>query len=332
MAVTWTTYPSTLPLWDRELLSSVAIIDRARLFPALHEHAVLHLASDGGAVDKRGSNGALLATEEHILVECGGRAQGSNPRSFCAKGYGILAVLRLVIHLRYYYVTRNAALRFRLYCDSESLLKRIAASQSLTRTIPRRFLFLEVDVEMQILAAVTAVGSDHVAYEHVEGHQDIKYPGLPLSWPATLNQRCDEIASLHLDSATSSIPSVTFLPASQVSISVGRTTLTHHIPTQLRTFAGMSGMRAHYCKHHEWDDPAFFDLVDWPRFHGATLSTTFLKRIFVIKWINFLLRFQDNKSHYFFLLGGAGGGGSFPDMFYLQLMGLRPFGLKHVFV
>jgi hypothetical protein len=71
-AVSWPAYFSTLPLWDRELLSSVVIIDRARLFPALREQAVLHLASDGGAVDNRGSYGALLATEEHILVECGG--------------------------------------------------------------------------------------------------------------------------------------------------------------------------------------------------------------------------------------------------------------------
>jgi hypothetical protein len=134
-----------------------------------------------------GSYGALMATDKHILVECGGRTQGSNPRSFRAEGYGILAVLRLVFHLRYYYITRNAALRFRLYCDSESLLKRIVASWALTRTIPRRFLFLEVNVEMQILTAVSAVGFK-VAFEHVEGH--------PLSWPATLNKRCNEIVSL----------------------------------------------------------------------------------------------------------------------------------------
>jgi hypothetical protein len=132
---------------------------------------------------------------------------------------------------------------------------------------------------MQILAAVKVVGSN-VDFEHVEGHQDTKYPGQPLSWPATLNKRCDEIALTHLNKATSPIPSVTFLPASKVSIPVGHQTLTHHIPTQLRTFAGILGMRAHYCQHHEWENPAIFDLVDWPRFHGASLSTTFLKRLF----------------------------------------------------
>jgi hypothetical protein len=78
-ALAWTTYLQTLPLWDRELLSSVEIVDRTRLFTALRQDDQLHLASDGGAVDKMGSYRALMATHEHILVECGGRAQGSNP-------------------------------------------------------------------------------------------------------------------------------------------------------------------------------------------------------------------------------------------------------------
>jgi hypothetical protein len=206
----WKEYIQTLPIWEQELLFSVTIVDRSRLFTALRSAEVLLLASDGGATDKLGSYGALMATQDHILIECGGRAQGANPRSFRAEGYGILAVLRLVFRLRHFYITRNASLRFRLYCDSESLLKRIAASRALTRIIPRRFLPSEVDVEMQILAAVAALEAD-VAFEHVEGHQDTKYPGRPLPRAAQLNQRCDEIATTHLDSATCSIPSVRHL-------------------------------------------------------------------------------------------------------------------------
>jgi hypothetical protein len=147
------------------------------------------------------------------------------------------------------------------------------------------------------IGKVKAVGSN-VAFKHVEGHQDTKYPGQPLSWPMTLNKRCDEITSAHLDKATSPVLPVTFLPASKVSISVGEQTLTHHIPTQLRTFAGISGMRAHYCQHHEWENPAIFDLVDLPRFHGASLSTTFLKRLFLTKLINSLLPFQQQQHLY----------------------------------
>jgi hypothetical protein len=124
--------------------------------------------------------------------------QGANPRSFRAEGYGILAILRLIFHFRYFYVTRNANVRFQLYCDSESLLKRIEDSRSLQRIMPGRFLFSGVDVEMQILTAVVAIDSP-VVFEHVKGHQDTKYRDQPLSWEAQLNQHCDEIATGHLD-------------------------------------------------------------------------------------------------------------------------------------
>jgi hypothetical protein len=215
----WSEYIQTLPTWQQELLSSVTVVDRRQLFSALRSAEVIFLASDGGATDKLGSYGDLMATQDHILIECGGRSQGANPRSFRAEGYGILAILRLAFRLRHFYITCNASLRFWLYCDSKSLLKRIAASRALTRIIPRRFLSSEVDMEMQILQAVTELESD-VEFEHVEGRQDTKYPGQPLPRAAQLNQRCDEIATAHLDSAISSIPSVTFLPASKVSVTV----------------------------------------------------------------------------------------------------------------
>jgi hypothetical protein len=87
------------------------------------------------------------------------------------------------------------------------------------------------------------------------------------------------------------LPTVPFLPASQVSISIGQHTITHHIPTQLRTFAGLPGLRAQFVKHHEWETPGIFDIVNWPMFHATTLATSFLKRLSVIKWINDLLPF-----------------------------------------
>jgi hypothetical protein len=124
----------------------------------LHSATLLYLAYGGSAAESKGLFGAVLATDKHILAECGGRAQGANPCSFRAEGYGILAVLRLVFYLRYLYVTRNTHLRFRLYCDSKSLLKWIETSRSLRRVTPCQFLYSEVDVEMQILSAIRALG------------------------------------------------------------------------------------------------------------------------------------------------------------------------------
>jgi hypothetical protein len=91
------------------------------------------------------------------------------------------------------------------------------------------------------------------------------------------------------------MPAVPFLPASTVSVYVGAHTITHHLPTQFRTFAGLAGIWQHLCTHHEWEEPAIFDFVDWPVFHSASLATTFLKRLFGIKMIHFLLPLQKQQ-------------------------------------
>jgi hypothetical protein len=91
--VTWPHYITNLPTWELTLLEDVTFVDRRPLFASLRSADTLFLASDGGASDRRGSFGALIATGNTILIECGGRAQWANPHSFRAEGYGILAVL-----------------------------------------------------------------------------------------------------------------------------------------------------------------------------------------------------------------------------------------------
>jgi hypothetical protein len=71
-----------------------------------------------------------------------------------------------------------------------------------------------------------------------------------------------------------------------------------HTTSQLRTFVGLPGLRAYMVQHHEWETPTIFDLVDWPVFHAATLATSFLKRLFVIKWIHSFLPFQRQQYRY----------------------------------
>jgi hypothetical protein len=134
---TWLEYVANLPAWEQALLPSVTFVDKRRLLVALRTDARLFLASDGGAAAKLGSFGVIMATNDGILVEFGGRAQGVDHGSFRAEGYGIfLAIIRLAFHLRFFYVTRNPSLTFKVYRDSESLLKQIAASRALKRTLP----------------------------------------------------------------------------------------------------------------------------------------------------------------------------------------------------
>jgi hypothetical protein len=292
----WTDYVASLPQWEQFLLSNVVIPDRPLLLHCLRTNPTLYLAADGGAAECKGSFGCVVANHDCILAECGGPVEGADPKCFRAEGYGLLAILRLVFHLRWFYVTRNQALLFTVYSDSESLLKRIEASLKLTYAVPRRTLFSEADVEMQILDALAAFYPMPILC-HVEGHQDTKYPDLPLPWNAQLNKRCDEIATEYLDAATDILRTTSFFPASKVSLTVAHTTITHHIPSQLRYFSGLSEHRAYICRHHglTLDE---YETIDWERLHASTRRLSFLLRLFVIKWVNDLLPLQRQQHRY----------------------------------
>jgi hypothetical protein len=136
--IMWADYVDALPNCEQiVLLQHIQFVDRAQLLGELRTAQLLLLALDGGAHSLQGSFGCLLATQETILLDCGGRVYGLDPRSFRAEGYGMLTILRLVHHIRYFYVTGNSALKFRLYCDSDSLIKRLQGSLALCRPAPR---------------------------------------------------------------------------------------------------------------------------------------------------------------------------------------------------
>jgi hypothetical protein len=124
-----------------------------------------------------------------------------------------------------FYVTGNSELKFRLYCDSDSLIKRLQGSLD-----PHHDG--EADIEMEIIAAIHTLGK--VDLEHVYGHQNESDSTEPLSWEATSNQHCDNIATKHLETADGSYPLVPFLPSSKVSLTVQGTTITQPSHTTFR--------------------------------------------------------------------------------------------------
>jgi hypothetical protein len=157
-ATSWLAYTNRLPRWDHQLISANVIPDLDLLLNVIETASTLYLCSDGGAKDKKGSYGAVLATEDAILAEVGGRAHGANPRSFRAEGYGMLAILRLLFHLSHYWtLQREGTLLF--LCDNTGLLQRVEKARSAKYIQPRRFLYSEADLGMQILDTLRLTGS-----------------------------------------------------------------------------------------------------------------------------------------------------------------------------
>jgi hypothetical protein len=290
-AASWIAYINRLPHWDHQLVSANVIPDLGILLNVIETASTLYLCSDGGAKDKKGSYGAVLATEDTILAEVGGRAHGANPRSFRAEGYGMLAILRLLFHLSHYWTLQREGTLL-LLCDNAGLLQRVEKARSAKYIQPRRFLYSEADLEMQILDTLQLLQSTF-GLEHILGHQD-QDPDEPLTWKATLNVHCDAIATAQLAQLDTVETTVPFLPASKVALSIDGTTITHHIPTQIRQYYGHRLQQVYLSKHHHWE-PSQFASVDWELFRLVILQFSLPKRFFLTKWVNLLLPFQSQQ-------------------------------------
>ena len=197
-ATTWEEYTLQLPSWEQELLQHTEILDLPQLLTTLKEDDTIYLASNGGAIHLHGSFGGVIANKTTILAEVGGRAQGANPRSFWAEGYGSLATSTLCRHLCHFHqITRDLDLH--ISCDNSGLITRLDKAFDKEYNSPRSFLRSKMDVQMQIVSTLQNIPGTRT-FQHVRGHQD-RDPKKKLSWLAQLNKRSDEIASNHLDNS-----------------------------------------------------------------------------------------------------------------------------------
>ena len=64
----WAAYLQSLPHWDHELVKAAHLLDLPGLLLTIETDDALFLSSDGGAVDSKGSFGALLAASTEILA------------------------------------------------------------------------------------------------------------------------------------------------------------------------------------------------------------------------------------------------------------------------
>jgi endonuclease/exonuclease/phosphatase family metal-dependent hydrolase len=298
-------YIGHLPRWDYLLLRDFRFGNTStdQILTLLQNPEIeLILSSDGGAKDRLGSFGALIASQkdEHhstntILVEVGGIACGDTPRSFRAESYGQLASLRLLYHLTVFFDV-TARCRFRFLLDNLGRLTRTRRFLRHPRPPPRTFLTADFDLDMQITDTLNHLDI-RTRDEHIASHQEEPPPPEdPLWWKVQLNSRCDAIATDHLRRQTHPILSVPFLPASRVVLEVQRRTITSKLPSQLRHIGGSSFLYTnhksqvdHLCRIHNWQ-VAQFHSVDWMLYDSVSnKKSSFPNRLFQIRWANHVL-------------------------------------------
>jgi hypothetical protein len=288
--LTFEDYIPSLPGWDRFLIENVVLLDLDGLLDQVSSPNPLIFCSDGGATATVGSYGSIIATDNTVLTETRGQAYGHTPRSFRAEGYGLLANLRLIFHLLSFFELPLTLPPLTIVSDNAGLLQRISSALSTKYLKPRKFLSSEIDLEMQIVDTLQLLDTE-VSFSHVKGHQDDSIDPTELPWQAQLNIRCDTLATETL-ATVAHAPTVPFLPASELSLTIDTTTITHHVPSQIRRLYASQQQRPYLCKHHDWALPTLFDTVHWDVVRPALLSFSFAKKKRLTEWINKILPLQ----------------------------------------
>jgi hypothetical protein len=114
------------------------------------------IATDGGAVPKKGSLGFVFADEDgKILLTCFGQPAGNDPLSFRSEICAFLAAIRLVTLLNEYYddiVSSNepALSKIQVYTDSLSMIEKLKALDR----YPTALLTTVLDSEWDVLSAL----------------------------------------------------------------------------------------------------------------------------------------------------------------------------------
>jgi hypothetical protein len=175
----------------------------------------------------------------------------------------------MIYHLLTFFELPLSLQPLTIVSNNEGLLQRICSALCTKYLKPRKFLSLEMDIEMQIVDTLNLLDTE-VSFSHFKGHQDDSTDPTKLLWQAQLNIRCDVIATETLATANHD-PKVPFVPASELSLTIASTTITHHVPSQIRRLYASIKQCAYITKHHAWISPTLFDHIHWDVVRPALL-------------------------------------------------------------
>ena len=291
--ITWIQHIQSLPAWEKELIENNIEVDVQKLLHLINKNEPIMLCSDGGAILDIGSYGSAISDGNVILVGIMGKVPGFRPNSFRSEAYGMLSHLLFLLNLSRFH-SLPLQTKLNLWSDNSGLLTRIENTQTKHNPSARKYLFSEIDIEMQITDTLSQLNATVCNFKHVKGHQEDTTPFDQLSWSAKLNIYCDQLATRVLCEQHKPITTVPHLPASKIALQIEQTTITHHIPSQIRRMYSRQAQRVYLTNHHKWSTNTFSS-VEWDQFRRIYFSFRLQKRRFITKWVNKILPFNQRQ-------------------------------------
>ena len=228
------------------------------------------IATDGGAIPRKGSLGFAIADEEGIiLLTCYGQPSGHDPLSFRSEICAFLAAVRLTRLLIEYYddilcCTDKERTKVQFYTDSLSMMKKLKSYDKYPTAPLKTVLNSEWDV-LSALHRSLKWFNTYPKINWVKSHQDDKvYDATAMPLDAYLNSVADELATIGLKRLQEK-PIVPMDPETALQFHIRGRTITRDFKKTVRETIQLIPLRTFYCKRFSWSDNVF-DLIDWDIF------------------------------------------------------------------
>jgi hypothetical protein len=237
------------------------------IYEILKSTQKVNIATDGGAIQFKGSIGFVFADEEgNILSTCYGQPSGNDPLSFRSEICAFLDAVRLVTLMTQYYddilqCQEPARSKIQVYTDSLSMITKLKTYGE----YPTAPLAAVLDSEWNVLSALHTALKRFRTYpkiKWVKSHQDeIVYDKQEMPLDAYLNSEADELATTGLNRLQEK-PKVPLDPDTIIQFHIKGRTITRDFKRTVREIIQLPSIRKLYCEQFGWSDN-IFNIIDW---------------------------------------------------------------------
>ena len=194
------------------------------------------------------------------FCEGNGPVFGYKPSSYRAEGYGILAVLRLIIRV-FQFTNIDLPHEVHLYTDSQSMIKSIASYREQLPPFPNKTLEAEWDILQCISHCMDEFPVEpHLHYVRAHQNKDKSYDSLSLE--GQLNEDADRRAAQYQHEPDRQSDVVPRLEGNSAQLYIDNATVTHDYKTVIRQAATAPALQDHIMRKEDWSQETF-DTIDW---------------------------------------------------------------------
>jgi hypothetical protein len=258
--ITFQSSINTLPLWERELLTNVILLDTPIHIVEQLNSGPFHIGSDGSVIANSASFGYVFSSHsKQRLLRGRGPAPGSRPQSFRAEAYGALAARRMLIHLAKYTGTPLRS-PFNHYIDNKSVISRQRKAKQQKYPIPNHTLAPDWDVISMLTSSNNELPPNETHW--VKGHQDLEKDYDLLSLPAQLNCDADFEAGQFQQHNAANRPNAPMLPNTHAQLMISGESIHSHYKSRIREAATVPNYFNYLEGKFDWST-ATRTTIDW---------------------------------------------------------------------